>query len=72
MTVTLFPKSNDKTIELDYDDEIAVREWAVEQAMIILGYDGVRTSGTAGPEEIIDQAQKFYNYIVNRKVTSLQ
>ena len=55
-----FDKKDPKVIDLTTDDEIQVRQWAIEQAVIVCGYGHEKRTPKGS---LITEAQKFYDFV---------
>ena len=65
MGVVGFAKPEEEPLDLNYDDEIMVRQWCLEQAIIICGYGTPNESG----RDLRGEAMKLYDFVISKKVT---
>ena len=57
-------KKEPKVLDFSYDDEVAVRQWAIDQAMIVCGY-GLEKRPPKG--DLFAEAQKVYDFVKKLK-----
>lgn len=67
MTVLGFGKpveEEPELLELAYEDEVQTRQWSIDQAITICGYD---KSAIEGKGDVVVVAQRLYDYVIGKK-----
>lgn len=67
MTVLGFNKPTEEEpdlLELAYEDEVQTRQWSIDQAIVICGFD--RSDRSDRPTDVVEEAQKLYDYVVGK------